>query len=131
MFRREFCRTVQCLTMLALVGLVGCGSSDRPELGEVTGRVTIDGQPLVGVNIVFSPDSGRPSAATTDADGKYELQYLADAKGCKVGPNTMYLEWPPEAEDPVAIPKAYTSAQGQKVEVKSGSNVLDFDIKSE
>ncbi len=30
----------------------------------------------------------------------------------------MYLEWPPEAEDPVAIPKAYTSAQGQKVEVK-------------
>ncbi|MBL8818923.1 MAG: carboxypeptidase regulatory-like domain-containing protein [Planctomyces sp.] len=131
MLRRTFFSLFTGLLLAGMVGLTGCGGSDRPPLGQVTGTVTLDGQPLVGVNIIFSPDDGRAAAATTDAEGKYELQYLADAKGCKVGPNTMYLEWPPEAEDAVPIPAGYTSATGQKVEVKEGSNVIDFPIKSE
>ena len=56
------------------LALGGCGSGDdRPELGQVTGTITMDGTPLTGTVVVFSPDNGRPSRGKTDAEGKYEL----------------------------------------------------------
>ena len=61
--------------LLTLVSSVGCsGASDQPELGEVSGIVTLDGKPVVGVNVVFKPDIGRAAAGNTDAEGNYSLQ---------------------------------------------------------
>ena len=110
--------------------LAGCGGGDRPELGEVTGLVTLDGTPLAAVNILFTPDKGRPAGAVTDAEGRYELIYLNGVSGCKVGPCHVTFEWPPEAVNPRPIPAKYTGADGYTVDVKAGGNKFDFPMES-
>ena len=111
---------------------VGCGgSSDQPELGDVSGVVTLDGKPVVGVNVVFKPDMGRAAAANTDAEGKYTLQYLDGVEGCKLGPNTVSFDWPPGATNAVGIPAKYNSDAAFKFDVKSGSNTFDLKMESD
>ncbi len=73
--------TPACGVALMLM-LVGCGKSGST-LAEVSGRVTLDGQPLVGAQLDFQPEheAGSPSFGLTDADGRYELSYKRDVKG--------------------------------------------------
>ena len=65
--------------------LLGCGNSDQPELGAVSGTVTLNGAPLSHVEISFAPELGRPSYGETDDKGKYELIYIRDTKGARIG----------------------------------------------
>jgi hypothetical protein len=114
-----------------LIIVSGCGgASDQPDLGEVSGTVTLDGKPVPGINVLFSPDTGRPAGAKTDESGYYELLYLSGVNGCKVGPNTVTFEWEPGAENTVAIPERYTGTNGFKIEVKPGSQVIDLPMES-
>src|SRR5262245_49070668 len=65
-------RSLQFASRLLLLGgalLAGCSGGDRPELGYVSGTVTMDGEPLVGVIVTFKPEQGRPAVDVTDADG--------------------------------------------------------------
>ncbi len=57
---------------LLLAGfLVGCSGSDRQP---VQGTVTLDGEPLEGAAISFTPaEGGRPASGNTDAQGKFTL----------------------------------------------------------
>jgi hypothetical protein len=64
---------------LALVALWGAGCGD-PKLVSVSGRVTLDGQPLPGAHVVFQPiaagkdvNPGSGSYGITDANGRYTL----------------------------------------------------------
>lgn len=55
---------------------VGCGGNVI-KTEAVTGTVTLDGQPLQGALVRFSPKTsgvGTPGSAITDAQGKYVLQ---------------------------------------------------------
>jgi hypothetical protein len=55
--------------------VVGC-SNDTPTLVPVSGRLTLDGKPLVGKTLKFLPEPGTPgqgSGATTNAAGEYTL----------------------------------------------------------
>lgn len=109
----------------------GCGgASDQPELGDVSGTVTIDGQPLAGCIIVFKPDIGRASTGLTDAEGKYsDLEYLYGVPGAKIGPQTVSFEYEIGASGP-PIPAKYASKSELKVDVKAGSNTFDFALES-
>jgi hypothetical protein len=78
-----------CAFGIPLLLLIGCGSSDQPELGTVSGSVTLDGKPLTRVEITFAPDVGRPSYGETGDDGMYELIYIRDTKGAKLGKHTI------------------------------------------
>ena len=111
--------------------MTGCsGSSDQPELGYVTGTITLDGQPLAGVIVVFKPEEGRAATGQTDAEGEYELEYLYKTAGCKVGPNTISLEWP-LGEGGRAIPAKYTAGRSiLKEDVKAGNNTIDLVLDS-
>ena len=63
---------------VALAMTLGCGGPavEIPELGEVTGTVTVDNKPLEGLSVTFVPESGAlASVARTGSDGKYELVY--------------------------------------------------------
>jgi len=144
-------RSFSALLALSLFCLcqLGCGSKgDQPELGTVHGTVTLDGQPLVGVAVVFQPDNGRPSRGTTDAEGKYELIYIRQTKGAKVGPHRVEIAPSEEGgveeiegdvdenaagSKPAAkskVPSRYNSKSELNVDVKSGANKIDFDLKS-
>jgi hypothetical protein len=126
----------------------GCGgASDRPELGQVTGTVTLDGEPLKGIAVVFFPDSGRPARGKTDAEGKYELTYIRDTKGTKLGHNRVEIapdeegaEEEEEGDEAAPKPKAkgakpkipakYNTKSELEADVKPGDNVFDFKLES-
>jgi hypothetical protein len=123
-------------TLGVLVALVGCSGSGVP-LGKVSGKVTLDGQPLAGVIINFKPEEGRAATGTTDGEGNYTLEYSYDEMGAKVGPNTVMFEWPLEAGEVGdsaprrPIPAKYTGLKSElKVEVQKGKNSFDFDLTS-
>jgi hypothetical protein len=131
----------------------GCGGlSDQPELGQVTGTITLDGKPLSGIAVVFQPESGRPAKGTTDAKGVYELTYIRQTKGTKVGPNRVEIapseDGDVEAEELAnvdeegtattqrsdarkpAIPIRYNVRSELKADVKAGKNTFDFKLES-
>lgn len=117
------------LLILAAFTAAGCGSSDMPELGDVYGQVTLDGNPVSKLNILFSPEKGRAAGGVTDEEGRYELKYLEGYSGSKVGPAKVTFEWEPGVEPTANIPAKYMQ-EGFNVEVKSGSNELNFPLTS-
>ena len=124
--------TVSSIALAMAVVLSGCGTQgDQPDLGHVTGKVTIGGTPLGGVIISFMPDSGRAATATTDEGGEYELVYLDGVKGCKIGPNTVGFFVPTGGSPSHAIPKKYQGKSELKAEVKPGPNTFDFDLEAD
>lgn len=122
------------LALASVLLLVGCGGgSDLPELGEVTGVVTLDGQPVSGAQVQFIPQSGRPSSGETDASGKYELHYTADVAGAVLGSHTVKINTAVDGRDDPStekIPARYNSKSELTEEVKSGVNEINFDLKS-
>jgi hypothetical protein len=153
MTRYGFTRLTIGLWVLSLA-LGGCGSGDdRPELGQVTGTITMDGTPLTGTVVVFSPDNGRPSRGKTDAEGKYELTYIGETRGAKIGHHRVEIAPNEEGEDlseieaatagestatptsPVkprknSVPARYNTNSELQADVKAGENVFDFKLES-
>ena len=130
---RSTIRWVATFSLLAVVLVTaGCGRGELPDLGEVTGTVTMDGNPLSGVIVVFKPEVGRAGSATTDANGKYELIYRYGVNGTKIGMNTISLEWPTGyTGGGPAIPAKYGGRTELKEEVNPGKNVIDIELESE
>jgi hypothetical protein len=139
---------------LAIVPISGC--SDGPALGNVTGKVTMDGQALGNVLVTFEPkQGGGASTGKTDSTGQYELLYM-DRKGAVVGEHrvsvTALIDAPPvkeiSSDDPeyarqatggsaaykqapaVSIPARYNTNSELTKEVKSGSNEINLELKS-
>ena len=56
-------------------------------IGPVTGRVTLDGQPLSDATVIFDPreEGGETAVGTTDADGTYELTTIVVGHGPQQG----------------------------------------------
>lgn len=81
---------------VALLVLAGCG--DSLNTGEVTGTVTLDGEPLDNAIVTFSPEAGGPSAiGRTDAQGNYELYRRGDP-GAMVGTHKVRVTSVQEAD---------------------------------
>lgn len=122
---------------LLMASLIGCGETVKsPPLGKVTGIVTMDGQPLANAVVSFQPEKGRPSGATTAADGKYDLIYVESTHGALVGEHlvriTTYVEEgsPQEQTFKETIPKKYNTKSELKETVKAGNNKIDFKLES-
>ena len=128
---------------VALLVICGCGGapSDMPDLGTVSGTITLDGEPLADANVYFRPlDGGRTSRARTDEQGRYELQYNATKEGAKVGGHRVRITTHEEAleEDDGSrtggrkekVPKRYNEESELEVEVAAGSNTHDFTLTS-
>jgi hypothetical protein len=119
-----------------LVCLAGCGKPEHPEVGRVSGVVTLDGQPLSEATVMFQPTNGRASIATTDSAGKYSLLYLDGVPGAKLGSHSVIIRTEIPGEDgqpPIAkekLPKKYHEATELTAEVKPGTNTFDFALQS-
>lgn len=128
------------------VGLfaIGCGSGG-PTMGKVSGKVTVDGQPLTKGTVTFiATDSKNPNATgTIDASGNYTLQTTEPGDGAVVGsykvaisdvdPNALNTEMPgmPAPVAKSVIAKSYLDANTSdlKADVESGSNTKNFELK--
>jgi hypothetical protein len=119
-----------------LVCLSGCGGPEHPDVGRVSGVVTLDGQPLDKATVMFQPADGRASQATTDAAGKYTLIYLDRVPGARLGTHKVIIRTEIPGEDgqpPIAkekLPPKYHNASQLTAEVKAGANTHDFDLKT-
>jgi hypothetical protein len=126
-------------TICLAAALSGCG--DAPEgLSTVAGTVTLDGQPLEGALVEFTPqEAGSPSVGRTDGEGNYELQFNRDHMGAAVGQHQVristYNPGDPEGDPPVAaVPEKVPAKYNVKTEltktVEDGSNTIDFELDS-
>lgn len=129
-----------CLTILAssLLVITGCGGApaDQPDVGTVSGVVTLDGSPLPNATVVFNPadGEGRSSSSTTDDSGRYVLSYTAKIFGAKVGKHKVSITTEANSEESESksaqIPSKYNTETELEVEVKPGENDFPFDLKS-
>jgi len=130
-------RLLVCFSLALAVSVTGC--SRGPELGTVTGTVTLDGEPLANAEVVFQPPGGSPSVATTDSAGRYELEYTKDKPGAVLGTHTVRItaqttkvdESGNEVQVPQRVPERYNYRSQLLREVKRGENKFDFDLKTE
>jgi hypothetical protein len=125
---------------LAVAILVGCGSSDGTNRGSVTGKVTLDGQPVQEGSIVFTPTAGTtgPMSFVQIANGSYSI--AAGDRGPVVGKHKVGIEAYRDAgtvddggaplKDQI-VPAKYNKETTLVVEVTKGSNTHDFDLVSE
>ena len=121
-----------CMTVT--VGCSGGSGEPLPELGTVQGTVTFDGAPLAGARVVFTPEAGRISTGTTDAQGKYELSYSSNARGAVLGKHSVAIAVEEDMDLPAdkqtVIPAQYNVNTTLSAEVASGENTVNFDLKS-
>jgi len=100
---------VVLLLPLGLGSLVGCGGGTRPDRVPVSGRVTIDGEPLTFGSIRFIAEGpGRPAMTKIDANGRFDF----GAEGVVVGKNRVEVmadEQLNETDTRWHAPQKYTS----------------------
>ncbi|QDS86444.1 hypothetical protein EC9_06060 [Rosistilla ulvae] len=129
------------LATLLLIVSAGCGGGSglvMPETGEVEGIVTMDGQPLPNVSVVFQPQDdpqARASMGVTDEQGHYTLTYHTDKQGALIGSHKVSITTPSDAPDPSGqakdpIPAKYNSKSELVVEVQAGSNDIPLELTS-
>ena len=134
---------VLCVATLPFVG-AGCGDdSNVSGLIEVTGQVTIDGQPLTEGSVIFFPDSsqgnsGPMAGASIDTDGNYSIKTTGKA-GALPGWYTVTIQLPGQDmimggdETKAQVPALYSSPSTTplKKEVKAGeANTINLELKS-
>lgn len=114
------------LTLMIFVAgcFVGCTGSNKIHTDMVTGTVTdVDGSPLVGATVNFSPDpagQGNAAYAITDESGHYKLQTLLGNPDAGTTPGTYK----------VAITKAILVPTGKK-ETRGDGSVVDEMLSKE
>lgn len=129
---------------MVLQGLLsGCGGSGAklPPLASVSGKVTLDGNPLPRGTVTFIPDESKGTKGPTavgqiGSDGRFTLQ-TAQQSGAVVGHHKVRIRARQEAKtpqeegkEPSLIPTKYENenTSGLSFEVKAGEK-NDFNIE--
>ena len=122
----------------ALLVVAGCGRSD---LSQVTGRVTLDGQPLPNAFVEFLPtgSEGSTSSGRTNDRGEYRLMFSRDVSGASLGPHRVQITTRDvyvddrgyEAWHAERVPERYNIASELTEEVLPGRNQFDFELQSD
>lgn len=110
-----------------LVLLAGCGESMKQ--AEVTGKVTVDGQPLENGAISFFPADGKgPTAGSPIEDGEYFVQMpLADGDATQPRRMTVTISAPKV----VGMKKLYNTEHSLERPVTAESLPPRYNAKSE
>lgn len=125
------------LLVCCVPSLSGCGGDPQDR---ATGRITLDGVPLVDATVSFiaETDGISPAFATTDENGEYWLVPSGDAPlapGRYVVRITTYqpaidVTDPPTPAVPERAPSKYNLATTLFAEVREESEAIDFALDS-
>lgn len=126
-----------------LIAAMGCGSSqDGFNYQPVTGKVTLDGQPLAGATVAFIPqstslESGRPSTGMTDDSGVFTLKSMGGQDGAVVGEHVVSISTKLVDNDTKellaeeTVPMRYNNRSELTFTVpSSGTDMADFELES-
>jgi len=128
-----------CIIAIALFAVAGCGRAVS-----VSGVVTLDGKPIEGAAVSFTPASGDGgglggSYGKTDAQGKFSLRtVIGDKPGAAAGKHKVTISLSqgadpnnPEAAQKELIPAKYNTKSELTFDVPSGgTNKANFDLQS-
>ena len=114
---------------MGLALLVGCGGSGLGTI-PVSGKITVDGQPMEGVMVVFNPgDGGRAAAGRTDAQGIYKLTTEIAGDGALPGSYKVAVSKHENAaddvptnvdpNDPASLDAVYSKVDARKKQVST------------
>jgi len=82
---------------------------------QVTGSVTLDGQPVDGATVAFYPDGGRrPARGITDASGNFELMTFNPGDGVLLGQHRVSVTKTEASEQQAAV------VDGETIETPTG-----------
>lgn len=118
--------------LLGALLLAGC----QQEVVPVSGRVTVNGQPLAGAVVTFQPRQprqqtekpGSGSVGRTDAQGRFVLRQVAPSRyGAVVGEHSVTIV-PPDAGGGPALPKAWRDGSRRFVVPPGGTREANFEI---
>ena len=132
--------------------LVGCGGGSDFDIVPVSGKVTLDGQPLADAVVTFMPqatgsdrDAGPTSWARTDAQGMYELVTATEdeTSGAVAGTHQVMITTAeePQGDDerddvygsstPERVPSRYNSATQLTIDVPAeGTDAANWELTS-
>ncbi len=140
---------VRLLSLVAVLCATGCETSSRTRYESqtwhnVSGTVTLDGQPLAGALVRFVGKDRIPSSGVTDAGGVYHLQFDTLQSGITGGAKQVEIRTRFRSEDtdsregtgtevePVErLPSKYNDDSTLTASVSATSTRFDFDLKSE
>lgn len=135
--------TALTLTLISTVLTAGCGRGDKLPLVDVSGTVTLNGQPLEDATVVFYPIAGgRPSVGQTDESGFYDLKYVENQTGALAGRHKVsistLIEPDSDSSDPQLLagrpeklPATYNLQTMLQAELNPGSaQILNFSLES-
>ncbi len=126
------------LLLLPLL-LLGCGKAG-PKVAPVSGRVTLDGQPLADADVTFAPESAAAGSASqessgrTDAEGRYSLKTNQDKRdGAAIGTHKVRISKIERGTSIVnKVPKQYNQETTLTFPVPAeGTKEANFDLKSQ
>ena len=130
-------RSVLCSIVL-ICAVVGCGGG-YSNVAKVTGKVSLDGQPLPDTLVTFTPTAGgSPSAGRTDARGNYILHYTRDVKGAELGEHIVSVSTlsegdpdsdPPTPDVPEKVSPKYNENSELKKTVSTGANTINLVLE--
>lgn len=96
----------------------------------------MDGDPLSGALVSFSPAQGRSAIGYTNDKGEYSVKYVSNVAGAIVGKNQVSITTAYDEADPKfanfkePIPKNYNTNTELERDVQQGTNKFDFDLLS-
>lgn len=125
------------IALFSLLFLCGCSDGDaRPDLHQVQGKLTINGEPAAGAMLVFHPAQGeefdargsRPRAKV-DEDGNFHVTTYQSGDGAPAGDYQVAILWfdNPDSSTPWnKLGKRYAnpSESDISVTVEEGNNLL-------
>jgi hypothetical protein len=126
----------QLLHFTICLVLVGCSKSN---MGTVSGRVTVDGEPAkVGSVAFFAVDGRAPTAGAPIVDGQYKAQVkpglcMVQVRVSKVVGQKKLYDTPTSPVREVwaeALPAKYNDNTQLKLDVKLGENSQDYELKT-
>ena len=135
--------SVRCLAAYSLLCVaVGCGP--KINVFPASGTITLDGEPLAGVNISTQPveTSGSSvvnpgSQGRTDASGRFTLELQTDGTpGAVVGKHAVYITFGdnPTSRDQhdgnPTLPQEYWNGSLRCTVPEDGTDLLNFQLES-
>lgn len=143
------------LVLFAAANLAGCGSDEFGPIGEVSGSLLMDGEPVSeGTKLIFMhPTDGHAGFGLTDTEGKFTIEWRRSGttyNGLPVGnyevmivaagavdideltADEMLAGKMPEMPKRTAIPRKYlrASTSGLRYEVQQGENNFEVNISA-
>ncbi|QDV48872.1 transthyretin-like family protein [Gimesia fumaroli] len=126
----------------------GCGGSinadySNLDLIDVSGKVTLDGQPLSGATVAFEAPDGTYSSGVTDESGAFTLMFNTEKSGCLTGDKIVRIQVKTDLENPdeesgegssnqpqSKIPERYNKKSTLEATVDANHTTFEFDLKS-